>query len=140
MAIFLERLEELLVELFVRCCFRKVTICDSIEKGEIGRGILFCCSFSVPNQYTECALCLETVTYNNSSRYGAEENDAFNPTFMDGPAEAHRVWRYVDANRTPVRPHGKLKTPIVFVGGLYQASRNCIFSRGDCTCVQNLNW
>jgi hypothetical protein len=54
-------------------------------------------------------------SYSNSRRYGAEEKDAFNPTFMDGLAEAHREWRYVVANRVPVRPHGSVKTPIVSV-------------------------
>jgi hypothetical protein len=35
---------------------------------------------------------------------------------MDGLAEAHREWRYVVANRVPVRPHGNVKTPIAIVG------------------------
>ncbi len=50
--------------------------------------------------------------YNNSKRYGAEEKDVFNPTFMEGLA-AHRECRYVVASRVPVRPHGQLRAPIV---------------------------
>lgn len=39
----------------------------------------------------------------------------------------HIEWRYVDANRAPVRPHGKLNTPIlsVVVGGLASAQLVC---------------
>ena len=32
----------------------------------------------------------ELNAYNSSRRYGAEDHEAFNPTFMDGLAEAHK--------------------------------------------------
>lgn len=51
--------------------------------------------------------------YKSSTRYGAEEKDVFNPTFIDGDAETHIEWRYVVANNAPVKPHGKVKSPIL---------------------------
>jgi hypothetical protein len=54
-------------------------------------------------------------TYKSSRRYGAEVQEAFNPTFIEGLAETHKEWRYVDASRAPVRLHGKLRTLIVLV-------------------------
>ena len=32
---------------------------------------------------------MELHSYNSSRRYGAEDQEAFNPTFMEGLAEAH---------------------------------------------------
>lgn len=53
--------------------------------------------------------------YSNSNRYGAAEKDAFNPTLIEGLAEAHIECKYVVAKRAPVRPQGIRKTPIMYV-------------------------
>ena len=45
----------------------------------------------------------------------ADDQEAFNPTLIEGLAEAHSECRYVDANRAPVRPHGKLRRPMLAV-------------------------
>jgi hypothetical protein len=59
-----------------------------------------------------------SLTYNNSSKYGADEKEAFNPMFIDELPATHIEWRYVVANRAPVKPHGKVKSPIVILGGV----------------------
>lgn len=56
------------------------------------------------------------VSYNSSRRYGAEENDAFNPTLMDGVAEAHKECKYAEARRVPLRPQGSLKMAMLSMG------------------------
>jgi hypothetical protein len=36
-----------------------------------------------------CIKTMELDAYNSSRRYGAEDQEAFSPTFMEGLAEAH---------------------------------------------------
>jgi hypothetical protein len=91
----------------------EVAIGNSVEKREIGGGILICSSLSIQGQ--KCTSSYFSMAYKSSTRYGAEENDAFNPTFIDGDAETHSEWRYVVANNAPVKPQGNLKSPIVAV-------------------------
>jgi hypothetical protein len=52
-------------------------------------------------------------TNSSSSRYGAEENEVLRLTLIDGLAEAHNEWRYVEASKAPVRLHGKPIAPIL---------------------------
>ena len=49
--------------------------------------------------------------------YGAELNEVFNATLMEGLAVTHIEYRYVEARRVPVRPHGIPKKPISNRGG-----------------------
>ena len=44
--------------------------------------------------------------------YGAELNDVFKATLMEGPAVTYVECKYVVVRRAPVRPHGSPLKPI----------------------------
>jgi len=52
-------------------------------------------------------------SYRSSRIYGADENDVFNATFIEGLAETHIACRWVDARSAPVNPQDTLKNPIL---------------------------
>jgi hypothetical protein len=57
-------------------------------------------------------------SYKSSRRYGAELNEVFKATFIEGLAAARKAYRYVVARRAPARPHGILRTPIFKINSL----------------------
>jgi hypothetical protein len=58
---------------------------------------------------------------------------------MDGVAETNIEWRYVDASRAPVRPHGILNTPILSGVGVCGFCSACWCSGEEAAEAQGFN-